>query len=81
MADTQAQIVGQVPAHAKQDHRLVELAAFEHRNPPKWLKDPLPLASNKNVATHPARLALAELDPHRPRLAGIRNRNAHALEL
>ncbi|ESY77598.1 hypothetical protein X740_23465 [Mesorhizobium sp. LNHC221B00] len=26
----QAQSVGQVPAHAQQDHRLVEMAALEH---------------------------------------------------
>ncbi|MER9338881.1 hypothetical protein NKJ06_34065 [Mesorhizobium sp. M0293] len=26
----QAEIVGQVPAHAQQDHRLVEMTALEH---------------------------------------------------
>jgi hypothetical protein len=31
----QAQIVGKVPAYTEQNHRSVELAALEHRNPPK----------------------------------------------
>ncbi|GLS40286.1 hypothetical protein GCM10010869_58830 [Mesorhizobium tianshanense] len=39
---TQAHIVGQVPAHAQQDHGLVELTAFEHCNPPKMIEGSLP---------------------------------------
>lgn len=51
--------VGEVPAHANQDHRSVELAVFKHRNPPKRSKDPLPPA-----ATHRSPTATGR--PHSP---------------
>lgn len=32
---TQAEIVGQVPAYAQQDHRLVEMTTLEHNKLPR----------------------------------------------
>ena len=36
---SEAQIIGQVPLDAQQDHRAIEMAAFEHRTPPELVGD------------------------------------------
>jgi hypothetical protein len=58
---TKAQIVGQVPAHAKQDHRLVKLTPLKHLNPPKWSMGPCQSTGNQKVATHPACLLHSQI--------------------
>jgi hypothetical protein len=32
---TEAEAVGKIPPHAKQDYRLIKMAAFEHHAPPE----------------------------------------------
>jgi hypothetical protein len=32
---SEAQVIGQVPPDAQQDHRAIEMAAFEHHKPPE----------------------------------------------
>mgnify|MGYP003674578617 CR=1 FL=1 len=50
---TKAEIVSEVPAYAKQDDRLVEMAAFEHGKLPEISRDHYRLPVSEEFATDP----------------------------
>ena len=53
----QAEIVGQVPPYAQQDHRTVEMATFEHENTPPEMQEPsCHHQPDGKIATEPSRM-------------------------
>ena len=52
----QAQPVGQIPADAQQNDRLIKMAAFEHHKPSENRRRLMPGTRNRKYATEPSEL-------------------------